>query len=95
MARGCTTALVLALAAGLLGCRPNRPPPSFGSEGQPDPEAAPPTPADDVEVAGAPEADAAGDDDDELGAPPPADGVAIASHYAGLGRDTCESELKK
>lgn len=63
--------------------------------GQPDPETAPPAPAEDVEVAGAPEADAAGDDDDELGAPPPADGVPIASHYAGLGRDTCESELKK
>ena len=91
MGRGCWTALVLVFLS--TGCRQPAPGhPLFSSEGQPDP-AAPPPPEEPEATAAEPEPTA--DEEEDLGAPAPADGIAVASHYAGLGRDTCESELKK
>jgi hypothetical protein len=92
MGRGCWTALVLGLLS--TACRPPAPGhPLFASEGQPDPTVAAPPPEE--PEASAIEPESPPDEEEDLGAPAPGNGVAVASHYAGLGRETCESELKK
>lgn len=93
MARGCTTVLVIAALFGG-GCHSALGRGLVMSEGQPDPEAAP-APPEEPEAPAAAEPEAAEEADEEPGAPAPADGIAVASHYAALGRETCESELKK
>jgi len=79
------------------GCRQtSAPQPLVVSEEQPDPAAPPP---EEPESPAADPTETHPDDEtaeeENAGAPPAADGVANAVHYAGLGRDTCEAELKK
>lgn len=75
-------------------CRqPSAPQPLVVSEEQPDPAAPPPPPEEREPAVDEPEAHE--EEEENEGAPPIANGVATATHYAGLGRDTCESELKK
>lgn len=101
MARGCTTALAFVAFFGafcLSGCHLPKGPGLVMSVGQPDPEL-PAAPPEEPEPSTPLESEATSDshdhEEEEVGAPPPAEGIAIASHYAALGRETCEAELRK